>query len=59
MVATIVWESRRKLRPVVQRSVQVLYENIDQILPKELNGPMHYTIVVTCVYNGHGFYTLL
>jgi len=37
----------------------ILYENIDQILPKILHGPMHYTIGVTCVYNGHMFYTLL
>ena len=39
----------------------VLYENIDQILPNELHGPIHYTIVdaVTCVYNGHVLYTLL
>ena len=37
----------------------VLYENIDQILPNKLHGPMHYKIGVTCVYNGHMFYTLL
>jgi len=37
----------------------VLYENIDQILPNKLNGPMHYKISVTCVYNGHVFYTVL
>jgi len=36
----------------------VLYENIDQILPNQLHGPMHYNIGVTCVYNGHVFYTL-
>ena len=33
----------------------VLYENIDQILPNKLHGPMYYNI---CVYNGHVFYTL-
>jgi len=37
----------------------ILYENIDQILPNKLHGPMHYKIGVTCVYNGHVFYTLL
>ena len=36
----------------------VLYENIDQILPNKLHGPMHYKIGITCVYNGHVFYTL-
>ena len=38
---------------------QLLYENIDQIFPNELQGPMHYKIGVTCVYNGHVFYTPL
>jgi len=33
----------------------VLYENIDQILPNKLHGPMHYKIGVTCVYSGHVF----
>jgi len=37
----------------------LLYENMDQILPNKLHGPMHYHIGVTCVYNGHVFYTLL
>jgi len=36
-----------------------LYENIDQIFPNKLHGPMHYTIGVICVYNGHLSYTLL
>jgi len=36
-----------------------LYKNIDQILTNKLHGPMHYKIGVTCVYNGHVFYTLL
>ena len=40
-------------------TASVLYENIDQPLPNKLHGPMHYTIGVTCVYNGHMFYTLL
>jgi len=32
----------------------VLYENINQILPNKLLGPMHYKIgVIICVYNGH------
>jgi len=26
-----------------------LYENIDQILPNNVHGPMHYKIGVTCV----------
>jgi len=30
----------------------LLYENIDQILPNKLHGPMHYKIGVTCVNNG-------
>jgi len=39
--------------------IRVLYESIDQILLNKLHGPMHYKIGVTCVYNGHVFYTLL
>jgi len=38
--------------------VAVLYENIDQILPNKLHGPMHYKIGDTGVYNEHVFYTL-
>jgi len=38
--------------------VTVLYENIDQILPNKLHGPMHYKIGDTGVYNEHVFYTL-
>ena len=37
----------------------VLYENINQIHPNTLHGPMHYNIDATCVYNGHVFYILL
>jgi len=37
----------------------LIYENIDQILLNKLHGPMHYKIGVICVYNGHGFYTLV
>ena len=37
----------------------LLYENIDQILPNNLHGLMHYNIGDTCVYNGHVFYTLM
>ena len=29
-----------------------MYENIDQLLPNKLHGPMHYEICDTCVYNG-------
>jgi len=35
----------------------ILYENIDQILPNKSHEPMHYKIGVTCLYNGHVFYT--
>ena len=35
-----------------------MYENIDQILPNTLHGPMHYTLGDTFVYNEHVFYTL-
>jgi len=37
----------------------VLYENIDQILPNKLHGPMHYKIGVAYVFNGHVFYTVV
>ena len=37
----------------------LLYKNIDKILPNKLHEPMYYKIGVTCVYNGHVFYTLL
>ena len=37
----------------------ILYTNIDLKLRKTLHGPMHYKIGVTCVYNGHEFFTLL
>ena len=37
----------------------LLYENIDQIQPNKLHGPMYYKVGVTCVYNGHVFYPLL
>ena len=33
----------------------VFYRNIDQILSNKLQGPMHYKIGVTCVYNGYVF----
>ena len=37
-----------------------LYENIDQILPNKFHGSIiHYKIGVTCVFNGHMFYTLV
>jgi len=38
---------------------KVLHENIDLILPNKLHSPIQYKIVVTCVFNGHVFYTLL
>jgi len=37
----------------------IFYENIDRILLNKLHGPMHFEIGVTCVYNGHVFYTLV
>ena len=37
----------------------LLYENIDQILPNKLHGPIRSKIGVTCVYNGYAIYTLL
>jgi len=40
-------------------SYLVLYTNIDQKLQNKLQGPMHYKIGVTCLYNGHEIYTLL
>ena len=36
----------------------VLYEDIDQTLPNKLHGQTHDKLCVTCVYNGHVFYTL-
>ena len=44
---------------MVYISSVLLYENIDQILPNELHGLMHYKICVSCVCNDHVFYTLL
>jgi len=40
-------------------TAMVSYENIDQILPNKIHGPMQYKVGVTCVYNGHVFYTLM
>ena len=39
--------------------VHMYEESIDQILLNTLHGPMHYKIGVTCVHNGHVFYTQL
>ena len=41
------------------RMYVVLHMNIDQTLSNKSHGPMHYKIGVTCVFNGHMFYTLL
>jgi len=38
---------------IVASNSSVLYENIDQILPNKVHGPMHYRKGVTFVYNGH------
>jgi len=40
-------------------SNKLLYENIDQLLPNKFHGPMYYKVGVTCVCNGHVFYTVL
>ena len=45
--------------PVLNCFCFVLYENIDQILLNKIYGLMHYKIGITCVYNGHVFYTML
>ena len=37
----------------------ILYTNIDLKLQNKSHGPMHYKTGVTCVYNGHVFYTRL
>jgi len=56
------WRITSPLRQVLSytclANIELFYENIDQILPNRLHRPMHYTIGVTCVYNGHVFYTL-
>jgi len=39
--------------------VLVWYENIDQLHPNKLHGPVHYKIGVICVYIGHVVYTTL
>ena len=38
--------------------VAIVY-NIYYTLQYKLHGPMHYKIGVTCVHNGHAFYTVL
>ena len=38
---------------------KILFGNMDLILPNKLHRPLHYKIGITCVYNGHVFYTLL
>ena len=40
-------------------SMFVYNPNIDLKLRNKLHGPMHCKIGVTCVYNGHVFYTRL
>ena len=44
---------------VIDLNSGLLYMNIDQIFPNELHGQTHCIIGVTCVCNGHVFYTLL
>jgi len=53
------WISFLIITFVLYCSTLVLYTNSDQTLPNKLHGPMHYKLGVTCVYNGHVFYTLL
>jgi len=38
---------------------QILYRNVDLKLENKKHGIMHYKTGVTCVYNGHVFYSLL
>jgi len=38
--------------------VLLVRKNIDLKLRNKLDGPMHYKISVTCVYNGHTIYIL-
>ena len=40
-------------------NILLFYEKVGHILPEKIHWPMHYKIGVTCVYNGHVFYTLL
>jgi len=42
-----------------REGLALLNTNIDQTLPYNLHGLIHYKIGVTLVYNGHVFYTLL
>jgi len=48
-----------KLSLGYSQSMTLLYTNIDMKQPTKLHGPMYCKIGVTCVYNGHVFYTLL
>jgi len=40
-------------------SIVLLYTNIDLKLRNKSHETMHYRTGVTCIYNGHMFYTLL
>ena len=48
---------KQPMKVVYRVCLNVLYENINQIFPNKLHGPIHYVICVTYVYNGHVFYT--
>jgi len=48
-----------KLSLGYSQSMTLLYTNIDMKQPNKLHGPKYCKIGVTCVYNGHVFYTLL
>ena len=55
-------EEQGESQPSVNWAVLVnklLYTNIDQTLWNKLHGPTQCKIGVTCVYNGHVFYSLL
>ena len=41
----------------IKNDNKVWYTNINQKLRNKLNGPMHYKIYVTCVFNGHNIYS--
>ena len=48
---------KQPMKVVYRVCLNVLYENINQIFPNKLHGPIHYVICVTYVYNGHVLYT--
>ena len=43
---------------VITQQSNLLYTDIDLKLRNKSHGTVHYKIGVTCIYNGHVFYTL-